>query len=62
MDYWKTTFLLGRPIFRGYVSSRDGIKFNFQQDQSPPRLSLKQHVQASDVAMGEAQDAGREFP
>ena len=23
MDGWKTTFLLGRPIFRGYVSFRD---------------------------------------
>ena len=24
MDGWKTTFLLGRPIFRGYVSFREG--------------------------------------
>ena len=23
MDGWNTTFLLGRPIFRGYVSFRD---------------------------------------
>ncbi len=25
MDGWNTTFLLGRPIFRGYVSFREGI-------------------------------------
>ena len=24
MDDWKTSFLLGRPIFRGYVSFREG--------------------------------------
>ena len=24
MDGWKTSFLLGRPIFRGYVSFREG--------------------------------------
>ena len=24
MDGWNTTFLLGRPIFRGYVSFREG--------------------------------------
>ncbi len=24
MDGWKTTFLVGRPIFRGYVSFREG--------------------------------------
>ena len=28
MDGWNTTFLLGRPIFRGYVSFREGISFN----------------------------------
>ena len=27
MDGWKTTFLLGRPIFRGYVSFREGTCF-----------------------------------
>ncbi len=27
MDGWNTTFLLGRPIFRGYVSFREGINF-----------------------------------
>ena len=25
MDGWNTTLLLGRPIFRGYVSFREGI-------------------------------------
>ena len=25
MDGWNTTFLLGRPIFRCYVSFREGI-------------------------------------
>ena len=25
MDGWNTTFLLGMPIFRGYVSFREGI-------------------------------------
>ena len=25
MDAWKTTFILGRPIFRGYVSFRGGM-------------------------------------
>ena len=25
MDGWNTNFLLGRPIFRGYVSFREGI-------------------------------------
>ncbi len=27
MDGWNTTFLLGRPIFRGYVSFREGSSF-----------------------------------
>ena len=26
MDGWNTTFLLGKPIFRGYVSFREGIQ------------------------------------
>ena len=26
MDGWNTTFLLGRPIFRGYVSFREDIR------------------------------------
>ena len=25
MDGWNTSFLLGRPIFKGYVSFREGI-------------------------------------
>ena len=29
MDGWNTTFLLGRPIFRGYVSFREGSVFVF---------------------------------
>ncbi len=28
MDGWNTTFLLGRPIFRGYVSFREGSSIN----------------------------------
>ena len=28
MDGWNTTFLLGRPIFMGYVSFREGILFH----------------------------------
>ena len=28
MDGWNTTFLLGRPIFRGYVSFREGTSSN----------------------------------
>ena len=28
MDGWKTALLLGRPIFRGYVSFREGIEQN----------------------------------
>ena len=29
MDSWKMNFLLGRPIFRGYVSFREGSFFVF---------------------------------
>ena len=29
MDGWNTTFLLGRHIFRGYVSFREGIRDHF---------------------------------
>ena len=28
IDGWKTSFLLGRPDFRGYVSFREGILFH----------------------------------
>ena len=31
MDAWKTTFLLGRHIFRCYVSSREGRYFSFSK-------------------------------
>ena len=35
MDGWNTTFLLGRPIFRGYVSFREGNCFlGFHPTQS----------------------------
>ena len=29
MDGWKTTFLLGRELFRGYVKLREGIFYFF---------------------------------
>ena len=32
MDGWNTTFLLGRPIFRGYVSFREGISYALVND------------------------------
>ncbi len=31
MDGWNTTFLLGRPIFRGYVSLREGMDLTILQ-------------------------------
>ena len=34
MDGWNTTFLLGRLIFRGYVSFREGIFKTSQRDAS----------------------------
>ena len=33
MDGWNTTFLLGRPIFRGYVSFREGIFSSWNSHQ-----------------------------
>ena len=39
MDGWNTTFLLGRPIFRGYVSFREGNSFVSFSGGGP--LSLK---------------------
>ncbi len=30
MDGWKMNFLLGRPIFRGYVSFREGKSLRIQ--------------------------------
>ena len=35
MDGWNTTFLLGRPIFRGYVSFREGTKNDGLENASP---------------------------
>ena len=29
MDGWNTTFLLGRPIFKGYVSFREGTLYMY---------------------------------
>ena len=42
MDGWKTTFLLGWPIFRGYVGFREGVfyllyVFTFQKRNLPCR-------------------------
>ena len=41
MDGWKITFLLGRPIFRGYVSFREGICWTnlrlIGHNKQPPR-------------------------
>ena len=31
MDGWNTTFLLERPIFRGYVSFREGKTFDISK-------------------------------
>ena len=52
MDGWNTTFLLGRPIFRGYVSYREGISFVPRSNCKIPftlaglflTISLKSHV------------------
>ena len=38
MDGWNTTFLLGRPIFRGYVSFREGISVFPIQDGDIPLM------------------------
>ncbi len=35
MDGWNTTFLLGRPIFRGYVSFREGTLQETNIDFTP---------------------------
>ena len=39
MDGWNTTFLLGRPIFRGYVSFREGIFSAFVVEVQFPILT-----------------------
>ncbi len=41
MDSWNTTFLLGSPIFRGYVSFREG-----KRDDLPSTLILLRFVDA----------------
>ena len=35
MDSWKMNFLLGRPIFRGYVSFREGMRFGSDWPDTP---------------------------
>ena len=37
MDGWNTTFLLGSPIFRGYVSFREGNQAGFHDKFSAPK-------------------------
>ena len=46
MDAWKTTFLLGRPSFKGYVSFRECIQT--QLDTLTVNLSLL-HQAGADV-------------
>ncbi len=41
MDGWNTTFLLGRPIFRGYVSFREG---NFHGHPSKTMVFAEMHL------------------
>ena len=41
MDGWNTTFLLGRPIFRGYVSFREG--------KGPPRVFFSTVAQPQEI-------------
>ena len=38
MDGWNTTFLLGRLIFRGYVSFREGTKQQKKQTKLVARV------------------------
>ena len=40
MDGWKTSFPLGRPIFRGYVSFREG-KFNHPSLELPKNSRIE---------------------
>ena len=41
MDGWNTTFLLERPIFRGYVSFREGNQLAIL----PLYMKLKMHIE-----------------
>ena len=45
MDGWKITFLLGRPIFRCYVSFREGIHYTFKKwNKIAPQNSLVKKI------------------
>ncbi len=47
MDGWNTTFLLGRPIFRGYVSFREG-----REKKKKKNAALMQQVDLVSSARG----------
>ena len=59
MDGWNTTFLLGRPIFRGYVSFREGNLLYVDtsshnppenlRDYTPKTLTQKKHVSIRNI-------------
>ena len=42
MDGWNTTFLLGRPIFRGHVSFREGINDAFLVKKSSSQIPFRE--------------------
>ena len=49
MDGWNTTFLLGRPIFRCYVSFREGTNFvviKLKQKKSLPGIAAAASIAA----------------
>ena len=51
MDGWKTSFLLGRAIFRGYVSFREGngwLKHHSPETIDPMAIHRKRDVNLSD--------------
>ena len=48
MDDWKTSFLLGRPIFRCYVSFREGT-ISAGKSSSTLEIFLPLHQQVPDV-------------
>ncbi len=43
MDGWNTTFLWGRPIFRGYVSLRERTsqKINMKTEKGDPTIDFQ---------------------
>ena len=47
MDGWNTTFLLGRPIFRCYVSFREGNTFDFEDSGVPNSSSFSRKIYTS---------------